>query len=69
MLAKLIVILFLVLILYCLGSGLYFLVTEKQDTDRVVTALTWRIVLSLILFALLFVAYWLGWIHPHGIGM
>lgn len=68
MLPKLIVIVFLVLILYCLGSGLYYLVTEKQDSDQVVKALTWRITLSLILFALLFVGFWMGWIRPHGIG-
>jgi len=68
MLAKAIIVLFLILILYCLGSGLYFLVTEKDNGDSVVKALTWRIVLSLILFASLFGAYWMGWIAPHGIG-
>lgn len=70
MLAKIIIVIFLVLILYCLGSGLYFLVMEKteEDSDRVAKALTWRITLSIILFISLFVAYWLGLITPHSIG-
>jgi hypothetical protein len=69
MLMKAVILLFLIMILYSLGSGLYYLVNEKSraDSDRVVKALTWRIFLSLFLFLLLFAAYLLGWIHPHGI--
>lgn len=69
MLMKLVILLFLILIIYSLGSGLYYLVNEKtrKDSDNVVKALTWRIVLSLVLFLTLFVAYYLGWIQPHGI--
>lgn len=69
MLVKLIVILFLLVILYSLGSALYYLTHEKNEADanRVVRALTWRIGLSLLLFILLFVAYAMGWIQPHGI--
>lgn len=65
--AKLVIILFLVIILYALGSGLFYLVRDKGRSDRVVKALTWRISLSLLLFILLFVAYALGWIRPHGL--
>lgn len=69
MLVKLIIILFLLIILYSLGSALYYLAHERSeaDADRVVKALTWRIGLSLLLFVLLFVAYAMGWIKPHGI--
>jgi hypothetical protein len=68
MLFKLIVILFLVIIIYCLGSGLFFLAREKKgDATRVVKALTWRIALSIVLFILLFIAYAMGWIAPHTI--
>jgi len=67
MLVKIIIILFLLIILYSLGSGLYFLVWGKKGSDSVVKALTWRIGLSLLLFALLFVAFALGWIKPHGV--
>lgn len=64
---KAIIILFLIVILYCLGSGLFYLVREhdKEDSERVVKALTWRIGLSILLFALLFVAFAFGWITPH----
>lgn len=66
---KFIVILFLVIILYSLGSGLYYLVRERtrKDANRVAKALTWRICLSLFLFILLFIAAGLGWIKPHGV--
>jgi len=69
MLVKIIIILFLFIIMYSLGSALYYLTHERNqaDADRVVKALSWRIGLSLLLFILLFVAYWLGWIQPHGI--
>ena len=69
MLVKIIIILFLLVIIYSLGSALYYLTHERKqsDADRVVKALTWRISLSLLLFILLFVAYFLGWIKPHGI--
>lgn len=70
MLVKMIIILFLLVIIYSLGSALYYLTHERNDADasRVIKALTWRIGLSLLLFGLLFVAYALGWIQPHGIG-
>jgi len=69
MLMKLVILLFLILIIYSLGSSLYYLVNEKtrKDSDNVVKALTWRIVLSLVLFLTLFAAYYLGWIQPHGL--
>lgn len=65
---KIIVVLFLLVILYCLGSGVYYLVGNSKSASRkLARALTWRIALSLGLFLLLFVAYFLGWIHPHGL--
>lgn len=67
MLVKVIIVIFLLLILYSLGSALYYLVSKKNDSIHVVKALTWRIILSLTLFILLFLGYWLGWITPHQI--
>jgi Protein of unknown function (DUF2909) len=45
---------------------MYYLLYRK-DAAHMVQALTWRIGLSVLLFALLFVAYGLGWVHPHGV--
>lgn len=67
MLFKVIIVVFLLLILYSLGSALYYLVSKRNNSIRVVEALTWRIALSLTLFILLFLAYWMGWITPHQI--
>jgi hypothetical protein len=65
MLVKSIIILFLLIIFFSLGSALVYLVKDKGDSTRTVTALTWRIGLSFLLFILLLIAFGLGWIHPH----
>lgn len=54
-------------ILASLGSAMFYLVRDKGDSDRTLKALTWRIGLSVALFASLFIAYWLGLIQPHGV--
>jgi len=64
---KAIIIVFFVFILYALGSALYFLAVDKDRSERIVKALTWRIVLSFILFALLMFSFAMGWIEPHQI--
>ncbi|TAK77917.1 MAG: twin transmembrane helix small protein [Gammaproteobacteria bacterium] len=64
---KIIIVLFLIAIFFSLGSALYFLIHDKSGSTRIVKALTWRIGLSLLLFALLLVAFTLGWITPHSI--
>jgi hypothetical protein len=68
MVVKAIIILFVLIIIYALGSALYYLGRgKKSDEMRLVKALAWRIALSLSLFILLFVAYGLGWIKPHSL--
>ena len=57
---KIAVILFLVFIVASLGSALYFLVKDRGQSDRVVKALTVRVVLSVVLFALLMLGFYLG---------
>lgn len=56
------------LILLSLGRGLYTLITKSDNPTSNVRALTWRISLSIALFASLFLAFWMGWIQPHGLG-
>jgi hypothetical protein len=62
---KITIVLLLFFILFALGSALYYLVHDRDPSDRIVKALTWRIGLSLVLFALLLFAFMMGWIAPH----
>ena len=65
---KLIIIAFLVAILYNLGSGLYYMMVDKGEKDRMVRSLTWRIGLSVALILLVILGIWTGVIKPHDIG-
>lgn len=67
MVMKMIVVLLLITIIYCLGSAMFFMIRDKGKSRSMARALTWRISLSLLLFILLLVGYTLGWIVPHGI--
>jgi len=66
-LVKLLVVLMLVGIVVSLGSALFQLSRGTGDSGKMLRALTWRISLSVVLFLLLLVAYFLGWIRPHGL--
>lgn len=68
MVGKLIIVAFLVVILYNLGAGLYYMMVDKGTTNRTVTALTRRIALSFGLIVLVMFAIWMGWITPHDLG-
>lgn len=59
---KFFVLLFVAFILFSLFSALYFVVRDKGRSDRAVKALTIRITLSLILFALLMLGFQFGYI-------
>ena len=60
---KIIVILFIVLILASLGSALYYMVKDKGASDRTARALTWRVIFSVTLFALLMLGFHFGFIN------
>jgi len=66
MLAKAVIILFLITILYSLGSAFYFMVKDKGQGDRTLHRLMWRIGLSLFLLLVLYVMFQLGWIESSG---
>ncbi len=57
---KITVILFIVGILASLGSALYFLVKDKGASERTAKALTWRVIFSITLFALLMLGFHFG---------
>jgi hypothetical protein len=56
----------LLAIVLSLGSALLHLVRGKGDSKKMARALTIRVGLSILLFALLLLAWSLGWIEPHG---
>ena len=67
LLFKILIITLLFIIIVALASGMFFLVRDKGTTDRTVKSLTVRIVLSVLLFLLLFIGLATGLIKPHGI--
>lgn len=65
---KLLIIAFLILIVWNLGAGLYYMMVDKGKTERTVKSLTWRIGLSVALILLVVAGIFAGVIKPHGIG-
>ena len=63
----LIIVGFLLMILYNLGAGMYYMLTDKGTSKRTVDALTRRIVLSIVLMALVGLGIATGFIQPHGV--
>lgn len=59
---------FFIVILWNLGAGLYYMMSDKGQTKRTVNALTRRVAVSVALIVLVMLAIWMGWIQPHGIG-
>lgn len=66
MLAKAVIVLFLIAILYSLGSAFICMVKDRGEGERTLHRLMWRIGLSLFLLLLLYVMFRMGWIHPSG---
>jgi succinate dehydrogenase/fumarate reductase cytochrome b subunit len=67
-LKTLLIIAFLILIVWNLGAGLYYMLVDKGESNRTVNALTKRIGLSVALILLLILSIYMGWITPHGVG-
>ncbi len=59
---------FFIVIVYNLGAGLFYMMSDKGTTDRTVKALTWRIGLSVFLILLVIAGIYTGIIKPHGLG-
>ena len=58
----------LLLILWNLGAGLYYMMVDKGESKRTVNALTRRIALSVALIIGVVIAAKMGWIEFHGVG-
>ena len=64
---KILVVLLLLVIVSTLFTGMYYMMKDKGKSDRLVKALTWRIGISVVLFALLMLGAATGVIEPHGV--
>jgi len=64
---KWLVLLGFILIVGSLASAMVFLVRDKGGTRNVARALTFRVGFSILLFAMLLFAHWMGWISSTGL--
>ncbi len=67
MIVRFIVFLFIAVILFSLGSALYYLIKDKGQSERTVKALTVRITFSIVLFLILMLGFYFGLISPQGL--
>jgi len=65
MLVQIIILILFVLILASLAASMFTFIRDKENKQRTAKLLTIRITLSLILFAVLAVSFFMGWIQPH----
>lgn len=65
---KLVVIAVFLLILWNLGSALYYMMVDKDGSGRMVRSLTWRVGLSVGLILALVLLNHLGIVKFHGLG-
>ena len=63
MIIKIIILILLALILISLAAGMFSLIKDRGETNRTVKFLTFRIVLSILLFVLLGISFVMGWIQ------
>ncbi len=67
MLVKIVIIIILMAIVASMGSSLYFLAKDGQESKRMLKALILRVALSVAGFILLFIAWYSGLIQPHDV--
>jgi len=65
---KIYIVILLLAIAVSLMSGLFFLVKDDSKSNRLLTSLTFRVSISILLFISLFIGFKLGWIQPHSAG-
>lgn len=68
MLIKLLIVALLIAIVTALVFGGVFLVKDPSTSRRTVKALSWRVGLQVALILLLVLAFFMGWLKPHGVG-
>ena len=64
---KVIIVIMLALILLSLVASMFTLMRDRDNSNRTAKFLTFRIVMSILLFILIGVSFYMGWIQPHGL--
>ena len=67
MIMKAIILILLFMIIFSLGQALFHMLRKDNNPDGVLKSLTWRIGLSVFLFALIILSSYMGWITPHAL--
>ena len=68
MVVKLLIVALLIGIIVALVFGGVFLVKDPSTSKRTVKALSWRVGLQVALILFLILAFFMGWLKPHGVG-
>ena len=66
-LVKVIIVVLLLLIVLSLAAGMFSLVKDGGKSNRTAKFLTFRIALSIVTFVFIALAFFMGWIQPHGV--
>jgi succinate dehydrogenase/fumarate reductase cytochrome b subunit len=64
---RIVILVLLLVVLASLFSGLYFVYKDKGQSNRAVIALTIRVAVSVLVFAILIISYYFGWITERGL--
>lgn len=64
---KIVIVIMLLCAVASLGSGLFFLLRDKGQSNRTVNALTWRIGISVAVFLVIMAGWYFGFIPVHGL--
>jgi NADH:ubiquinone oxidoreductase subunit 6 (subunit J) len=65
MFIQIIILTLFILILASLAASMLTFIRDKENKQRTAKLLTIRITLSVILFAVLALSFFMGWIQPH----
>ena len=62
---KIVVVILLLAIVASLGSGMFYLARDDQNSPRVLQALKIRVALSALLILFLLLSYYMGWMGDY----
>lgn len=66
MVMNLCVIFAFLLMMYCVGSGIFYIIKRGHGV-AVGKPLMWRAIILVLVFVFFVLAYHLGWVQPHGL--